>query len=312
MKRTSLFIFTALFLMLLAAIACISFGITDGILILALPFTLVGKGLRVLSLSSSVGNVVAIVLYTAICLLPLFLKFRQKWSKRDILLPLCSAVLFYVMYCMINPACRPTMIQNSTGDLVMAGTVYSILLSWLILGFLETLPTAGTDRIYSALRTFLGFCIAEFAVAIVASVSGCISSVHAIHAANTAPELNLWPTYLFTVVICAVAIMEYALDIYLLLLARKLLRQLEAEPYGELCCNSARQLSDWCKKQLILLTLSTATLNLLQLLFAGRLYNLSFQFHLPLFSLALAFALLALTHLLHQGKLLKEDNDLFI
>ncbi len=312
MKHNILCLFAALTLAVLITVACVSFGITDGILILALPFTFVGKGLRALSLSGSGGNVAAIVLYAVICLLPLLLKFRQKWSKKDLLLPVCSALLFYVMYYMINPAYRPTLLQNSAGDLAMAGAVYSVLLSWLILRFLDSFTAADTATVYSALRVFLVFCMAEFAVAIIVSASDWICSIQAIRAANTMPGQNLVPTYIFTFLSFAVTAAEYVLDILLLHLARKLLYQLQEDPYTEACCNASRHLSGWCKKYLILLTLSTAALNLLQLLFAARLYDLSVSFRLPLLSIALAFALLALTRLLYRSKELKEDYDLFI
>jgi len=312
MKLATLRFLIAAALIILLIIICSILGITDGIMLLALPFTLIGKGLRALSLSGSVGNITAIGLYVLLCLLPLLLKCKGKWSKKDILLPLCSALLFFVLYYMINPAHRPVLLQNSAGDLALAGTVCSVLLSWLILQFLDSFNAEDITSVYSALRVFLMLCMVDFTVAVIACVPGCISSVRAIQSANTMPGLNLAPTYSFTVLGYCVTAAEYILDIFLLHLARKLLNHLQADPYTDACCSAAYRLSDWCKKYLVMLIFASTALNVLQLLFASCLHNLSVSFRLPVLSIALTFALLALTHLLYRGKALKEDNDLFI
>jgi len=45
-------------------------GISNGVYLLSIPFELIEKGLRYLSLSSSIGNAIAILFYVAFSLKP--------------------------------------------------------------------------------------------------------------------------------------------------------------------------------------------------------------------------------------------------
>ena len=63
MKNTYVRVFSVLALVLLLLIGATVLGVADGIMILSLPFVLLGKGLRALSLASGAGNVIAIVIY---------------------------------------------------------------------------------------------------------------------------------------------------------------------------------------------------------------------------------------------------------
>ena len=248
MKNTYVRVFSVLALVLLLLIGATVLGVADGIMILSLPFVLLGKGLRGLSLSSSTGNVIAIVIYVIVSLCPLLLKIRNKWTKKDILIPISCAVMFYVVYYMINPGSRPIVLQNEVGNLAMAGAIYSVLLCWLILNLMESFHDAGTDNIYDALRIFLGLCIVEFAIGFVASFADGLSSIQQIKAANTAPGLNLMPTYIFAMSASVVTALEYGLDIWLLHLAGSMLKELRTEAYSEGSYNAAKVLSMWCSR----------------------------------------------------------------
>ena len=75
-------------LSVLAVCSALLFLLTPGnggsILVLAtMPFTLLGQGLRVLSLSGPAGNIAAIVIYVTVCLLPLVLILRKKKEKEE-------------------------------------------------------------------------------------------------------------------------------------------------------------------------------------------------------------------------------------
>ena len=72
------------------------------LLLLALPFTVAGNILRELSLSGSVGNWVAIGLYTAACISPLLLIRKSDSSRENMLLVLATAVLFLAVLVLGN------------------------------------------------------------------------------------------------------------------------------------------------------------------------------------------------------------------
>ena len=105
---------------------------------------------------------------------------------------------------------------------------------------------------------------------------------------------------------------EYLIDIRLLYLSSGLLRELRADAYSKSCYNSSKKLSHWCNRGIIILIITTTTLNIGQILFASFLYNIDFNLHLPVFTLILSLTLMAITRLLYQGKTIKEDNDLFV
>ena len=311
MKNNSLRVFAIVTVAVLLTVAAIASGITT-LNVLALPFTLLGKGLRALSLSGVAGNIAAIIIYAAVCLCPLLLKIRRKWTKKDILIPICSGLMFYTVYLMINPTLRPMLLQNDVGDIGLAFAVYSVLICWVILSLADSFKESNNGNVYSVLHIFFLLLMATFAVAIATGLSDCISSVREISENNTAEELNLIPTYIFTVISCGVTVLEYCLDIWLIRLSDKLLGQIRADAYSEGCLNASRSLSLWCRRGLVIVAISSTALNVAQILFAGFLYNADVNVDVPLFSIALFFALMALTRLLQQGKTIKEDIDLFV
>lgn len=288
------------------------FGAADGLSLLALPFTLLGKGLRTLSLTGKVGNIAAIALYAAVALLPLAPLLRGGKKREDILLVLCSALLFYVIYFMVNPALRPIVLQNEVGDVILSGVVYSALVSWAVVKLMHHCGGMGTEQVYRALRIFLGICAAELLLGIAVKFSGCLADMEAIRAANTMPGLDLMPTFVFVVLSFVVTALEYGMSISVLLPAMKLLRRLETDPYGDDCGEVACKVAGRCKCSLVVVTLSGLALQIAQVFSASLLYNLAVSFRFPVVNMAIAFALLALTRLLSQGKQLKDDNDLFI
>ena len=95
------------------AAACVLFCILQRSLsglfstLIAFPFEQIGAGLRILSLSGAVGNVIAIILYMLLGLIPAgiwgFLHWRKKSEPLDFMLLAISALLFATLYYMINP-----------------------------------------------------------------------------------------------------------------------------------------------------------------------------------------------------------------
>ncbi len=74
---------------------------------MAFPFEQIGLILRRLSLSGTAGNIAAVLIYATFCLTPVFILFLRRKKRgfftEDLLLALLSAVLFVVLYYMINP-----------------------------------------------------------------------------------------------------------------------------------------------------------------------------------------------------------------
>jgi len=307
MKKPSLWMVLAC----AALILCLFFA-RDAFALLAMPFTLLGKGLRLLSLSGKAGNAAAIALYCVVSLLPLLLLLGRRLTAADALLPGCAALLFYVLYLMINPGLRPAVLYGPVGDQILSGAVWSLLLSWGLLRFLRRSDTLSSRRLYRALHLLVRLCMCIFAASVAAAFSGARETVRAIADANTMPGLRLNLTYGFVYLQFAVTALEYILDCVVLQQCVTLLHCLQADAYSESTCLAASKVSHRCRQALYWTVLSSAALNVGQLIFASRLHNLAASFHIPVLSITLLVALLVLTRLLEQGKQLKEDNDLFI
>lgn len=287
-------------------------AVKDHFSLYAIPFTLAGSGLRRLSLSGTAGNVAAVALYTALSVLPLLLNLKRKWYLEDVLPVVCSLLMFFVLYYMINPSLRPTMLSGEVGDVILAFSIYSVLLSWGIVKLIRSYDSFGVANIYGALRIFLVLCISGFLVLAVTDFRECFGKIRQVAESNVLQGASLIPTFLVIGGSCLVAFVEYGFDILTMVLAVKLLKELEADPYSQAACAAAGKVSSWCKRTLLVICLSGTALNLVQILLAPVLYDLHVTLRIPVLSIAVVFALMLLTRLLNQGKQIKEDNDLFI
>lgn len=298
-----------------AAVVLLAVVPADGgvLYLLAWPFVAAGQGLRALSLSGGAGNAAAIVLYVLVCLWPLALKWGRKWQKEDWMLALAAGVMFYVMYGLVNPGSLPVMLGSDVGQTQLCFGVYSVIVSWGVLKLLRASERVRQEKIYSALRLFLTICAVEMvAVGLGLGWQNFRDAIEAVREANTWPGVELTPTYVFLFLRYAASGAEYALDAAVMVCGAGLLTELERDAYSDACVAAADRVAVWCKRSLMVTTLTTLTLNLGQLFCAGWLQVTDVTLRLPILSMAIAFGALALTRLLVQGRELKEDNDLFI
>lgn len=292
----------------------LAFGPAGDILtLLALPFTALGGTLRWLSLSGGAGNGLALVLYGLVCLGPVLLWWRSGRKAEDWLLVLLSLTLVFVLYLMVNPGLRPGLMQNEVGDVVYAGAVWSILVTWGVLKFLRSSDAILEQNIYGALRLFLLICAAECLLeGFGLGFANLRERIGALQAENTMFGVNLWPTYIFFTLDFAAGAAEEGLLAIIFWKGADLLKALEQDPYGGACVAAGERVSVWCKRTLMVTVSADLALNLGQVFCAGMLHDLSVTVRLPITAMAVSFGMLALTRLLTEGKELKDDNDLFI
>lgn len=298
----------------LLILGALAFGPAQDLLTaLALPFTALGAVLRWLSLSGGVGNALALGIYAAACLVPVLLWRKTRRAAEDWLLVLMSAVLVLVLYLMVNPGLRPGLMQNKVGDVVYAGAVWSILITWGVLKLLRSSDRILEANIYSALRLFLLICAASCVLqGFGLGVADLRERITALQESNTMFGVNLWPTYIFFALDFAAGAAEEGLLALIFFRGADLLTELERDPYSAECVAAGAQVSLWCRRTLIAASVADLALNLGQVFCAGMLHNVDVTVHLPITAMAVAFGMLALTRLLVQGKELKDDNDLFI
>ena len=279
---------------------------------LSLPFTAVGWVLRRLSLSGAAGNAAAIVLYVLLCAVPLVLWWRSRRRMEDGLLLLLPLELALVLYYMVNPNLRPTMMQNSVGDAVYAAAIWSTGVTWGVLKLLYSEEWSLERNIYQALRVFLLLC----AVSCLVECFGT-GTARIVNALQTRRQLMGAFSYsgtelAFLILAYLAAAVEYCFAALVLYRGAQLLRELELDPFGSDCVAQASAVSRLCRNGLTIICLTGLLLNLAQILLTPLMRNISVSVTVPVSGLAVCFAMLAVTKLLVRGKELKDDNDLFV
>lgn len=279
---------------------------------LSLPFTLIAAGLRLLSLSGSIGNIFAIILLVLLGFSPLLLKRRRKWQAEDLLLVLAVVLIWYALYYLINPGLLPVVLGGGIGELILSGSVYSVVLSWGVIRLVKHQNSADNTSPYRVLRIFLILCAVSHLLSITVEFSSFLTHLRVVDQTNTMMGVNLAPTHLFLFLRFVSTAGQHLLNGWILWLGAKLVARLQADPYSEESGSASRKAVVWCKRALVIITLSDTALNLAQVFFAPYLHQLAAQFTFPLSSLAVIFAMMVLSNILVKGKALKDDNDLFI
>ena len=175
---------------------------------MAFPFEQLGIALRGLSLPGGIGNIAAIVIYTTVSLVPtagyLILAKKRKLHSEDGLLILLSAVLFAVLYLMINPGVINTFFGKASelalSKAILGGIVYSVFCGYLILRVLHLCFGSGTEKLQKYMTILLRLLNALFVYVIFgACFSNLLDSITALRAGNTGNEHLLGASYAFLV-----------------------------------------------------------------------------------------------------------------
>jgi hypothetical protein len=318
--------------------------------VIAFPFEQIGFGLRALSLSGGPGNVAAFILYAVFCLSPaamlLPLRKKRRLCGEDWLLALLNAVLFAVVYFMVNPGLIGAPLGGGAGadglpigKAMLGGIVYSILCGYFVLRLLRLFFFSSNKKLAGYMAVFLSLLAAVFVYLIFGACFGTLlDSVQTLQAGNSwsldvvnggsispgheslpvaapaffGPDPTLAPSYIFVVLKFIVNALPYALDIAIALTAIRLLDALRADRYSAESLAAAGRLSRLCATALVVTVLSNIGFNLLQALFAASIPDMHVSVEIPVLSIAFVLAALLLTRLVADNKRLKDDNDMFI
>lgn len=289
--------------------------------LIAFPFEQIGILLRMLSLSGAPGNAISIVLYLAICLIPAFVLFfiRKKRGlySEDTLLAILSAVLFVVIYLMINPGLLSTRIGGfdalSIGKALLGGIAYSILIGYILLRILRQIYAADTYRLQKYLVVLLYIINILLVYVVFGGQFGILlDSFDTLRAGNTGNEQNLGMSYIFLVLKYLVNVLPYVLVILVIFHGQDLLSELSIDRYSETTVAAAEKLSGKCGLALIITVISNIGFNLLQLVFFKKLLVVKGSVQIPLLSITFVLAAFLLAQYIRENKQLKDDNDMFI
>jgi hypothetical protein len=177
--------------------------------LMSFPFAQIGGLLRALSLAGAFGNIAAILLYAALGLAPLLLLFwrvrKKKAHLEDSLLVALSALLFFMMYLMINPALISKMFvpgsMSGVGKAVLGGTFYSLLIGYLIFRLLRRISRSGTAEMLKWLQLIFALIAAALVFSVFyLALLGIIGNIQEVKLANTDPAVSLAMTNTFIVI----------------------------------------------------------------------------------------------------------------
>lgn len=281
--------------------------------LLAFPFEQIGLGLRVLSFSGRIGNCVAWILYTFICLLPLYsvLRHCREKSRRieHIIRILLSGILFFTMFCMINPGMfirlSPVPVAETLSAMksVFGGTAWSLLVSIWIVRLTGMFREGEKEMLLIYLKRFLYMLCALFTAAIALSISGMISAI------SSSPSIGAG---INAVLRCTAAVLPYFMDIAVTITAAGLIDAMMNPEKAADVVPYARKLSSFCCYALVIVTVSCSLYNIVQIFLSRLITDIQIYVEIPLISLAFVLLTLLLSRLIIENKKLADDNDLFI
>lgn len=287
----------------------------------AFPFEQVGNLLRALSLVNAIGNVIAIVLYVAICLIPtgmyLYLRKRGKAGKMDLFLPVISAVLFFVIYYIINPGLFVVMVPG-TSKMMLGMLFYSVFCCYLVLKILEKCLKADANWLEKGLHIILYLIIMMLIFEIIMGCFGEISAAYQkAQTENSASEFffdasDLTMTYIFLALQSIVRAIPFALDILIIFGGMNLLDAMKKDMYSEESVMAAEKLATTCIRSLVATMLSGLALNVLQVLLRNQIHYVNLVITVPIFSIMFALMVLLLAKYIRETQKVKRELDMFI
>ena len=278
----------------------------------AFPFEQIALGLKALSRTGSLGNGAAwalLVLLGLALLLPTLRtprgQARPLESFLNVLLALCAVLAVWLM---ANPdrltSSQWYAITEAAPGILNAGlgiSVWSVAAAWVIARLLRLFRAGDTEKLLGYGAAMLRVLCALFVGAAMLSCPGTLAE--AIRSRQSGADA------VFALLRFLVSVLPYALDTVITFFA---LDFLEKDRQSGEAVASAERLSRLCCLSLLLMSLSTAGLNLLQLAVLKRLSSVNVTVTIPVLSLAFALAVLLLSRLIAENKQLADDNDLFI
>ncbi|MCH4889936.1 hypothetical protein EZV73_20315 [Acidaminobacter sp. JC074] len=282
------------------------------------PFIQVAWFLRWLSLSSSIGNVVAILIYVSISALPLFILIgvrRKKYDTEDILLVTTSILLFVTIYLMINPREMTAVIPGGLedyGGIMLSSVTYINIGGYVVLRLLRRFSSSQTNHLLRDLSLVLVFTASFFVIALSFIYPlKVIEEVNNLRLSNTGRG-DFFLSDFFIILKYAVIALPTGFGLVIILKSLDLIEALSLDRYSEKVIETAQILEGICKKAIIASTSATVVFSLLQVLFAKSLIRTDFQLSIPLTSIILVLMTMLLTRFFTETKEIKEENDMFV
>ena len=302
--------------------------------ILLLPLTLIGDGLRALSLSSVIGNIASFIFYVILSLLPLSVLLihivkGKKLLKADFFLVFISACTFAVLYLFINPQLIPALFNSymsadksllDSGKMLIAvaySSIWAVFLAhWLLRAYRKDNLISNIEKLLYAFAVIciVSVCYTDFSELIAQISKGYAASTSQLNNAmfgissGTAPAADIF----LALIRFAAGVLPTLLLMKVFLPAEKLLQSLRTDPHAQENTGLAAQIVSGAKTSIYFFVGCTAINNVLQLLLAKYASNIDVNLYFPIDQLILALSMLLLANFLAGDHKLYKENQLFI
>lgn len=288
------------------------------------PFELLGDGLRSLSLSSDVGNIAAIIIYCLLSLIPavvyVILKNKKRIIEMDRFLFVLSGVLFFVIYYLINPT---LFMADRFGSMTLIGLFYALLVGYLVLRVIAVWTKSDMIELQKGIRFLVCMLMLSLTIGILMECFEELpASIQALKESNTmasdpwmAFENNL-PNLTFTIVFlfirCLVKIVPCILEILILGMILKLIKELGKDIYSEAVASQLGKIGNMCRNMVLTTVVLNMCFAVLQVIFRNMLYQINMDVTIPLVSIILVLAVMMVSKYMRESQKMKEELDMFI
>ncbi len=317
------FVLEGIFSMGLAVLMFFLAGISNGLFLLSIPFELIGAGLRRLSLSNTVGNGIAVLVFAVISLIPIFYMIykikKYRWDKVDVILPIISFYSFYMIYSFINPGLLlnqlPALIADASAmpyiKLSLSILFYSLCISYVILHTVGKLSKENmvnnSHYLYSGLQKILLTISVLYTFLI-----GYFSTFQLlVDFYKNIKEERSTVSFLFVFIKYTLKNLPILFTILIFMSAILLLKAMITNETREEM-EAANRLGSISRRAVYITVISNITLNGIQFLLSNRLNDTDFSLEFSLFPLIISFSAMIISGYLRKTKELVEDNELII
>ena len=282
------------------------------VLLEALPR--LGRWLRELSLSGPGGNAAAWAVVLALAALPalgLLWRGRCRW---DWLLALAGGEILGGLFFLVNPTLLGVPLEGEPAaklwGLTVAGGTGAVLLAWAELRWLRALERGASGRSVERLLSWAA--LLAGALAILAQGLDLAGKLQNVASSNTAPGLDLVPTYLTLCLLAAADLVPSLLGCAVLRWGGRLAAALEADPFAGATVALAERVRVRCGWVAAASVLVCAGESVVQMVLFPVLHTASFTVSFPFFTVLLAAVLGLLCQYFRRAKAVSDDNGTII
>lgn len=286
MKKRAAYIIAVLYAAACATAVCTGFGSRILGNAASFPFSQLGSLLRGMSLSGSGGNAAAIIIYVAFCSIPLVAALikllRHRFRPRDILLPLMSLCMFYVVYEMINPSVAANWGSEFGGIIssALAWGCWSIAIAWFALSLVADLEVSGGGKYIHILLWLAAGCFITAGFGL--NVSELLQSIKSVREGNTARLDSLGMSYFALILHYINSALPNILAAVIALRATELVRKAALDRFSDETVECASRFGALCAGSLRIIVIAGLIVNLLQIWQMKSLALVSVDVSIPL------------------------------